>query len=153
MLLDHGTGSRNNLVSSLRRDRRREVDTCTTSRGALGNPRSSGRAIGAGHSTLGQSRSSTGDATAVVGRNAPAILTHPDADRLRPGPFGINRPPGQLPARFGVSATPMMLRDLLTSEARFDARFGARPVSGISADSRAVKPGFLFAAVPGTKAD
>jgi UDP-N-acetylmuramoyl-L-alanyl-D-glutamate--2,6-diaminopimelate ligase len=47
----------------------------------------------------------------------------------------------------------MMLRDLLTNEARFDARFGARPVSGISADSRAVKPGFLFAAIPGTKAD
>src|SRR5579872_5746520 len=47
----------------------------------------------------------------------------------------------------------MLLRDLLTSEARFDARFGARPVSGISADSRGVKPGFLFAAVPGTKAD
>jgi UDP-N-acetylmuramoyl-L-alanyl-D-glutamate--2,6-diaminopimelate ligase len=47
----------------------------------------------------------------------------------------------------------MMLRDLLTDEARFDARFGARAVTGISADSRAVKPGFLFAAVPGTKAD
>ncbi len=47
----------------------------------------------------------------------------------------------------------MMLRDLLTSEARFDARFGARDVSGVTADSRAVKPGFLFAAVPGTKAD
>jgi UDP-N-acetylmuramoyl-L-alanyl-D-glutamate--2,6-diaminopimelate ligase len=47
----------------------------------------------------------------------------------------------------------MLLRDLLTSDARFDARFGARVVGGISADSRAVKPGFLFAAVPGTKAD
>jgi UDP-N-acetylmuramoyl-L-alanyl-D-glutamate--2,6-diaminopimelate ligase len=47
----------------------------------------------------------------------------------------------------------MMLRDLLTSEARFDARFDTLPVSGISADSRAVKPGFVFAAVPGTKAD
>jgi UDP-N-acetylmuramoyl-L-alanyl-D-glutamate--2,6-diaminopimelate ligase len=47
----------------------------------------------------------------------------------------------------------MQLRELLTSEARFDGRFGAREVSGISADSRAVKPGFLFAAVPGTKAD
>jgi UDP-N-acetylmuramoyl-L-alanyl-D-glutamate--2,6-diaminopimelate ligase len=47
----------------------------------------------------------------------------------------------------------MMLRDLLTSEARFDARFGARAVSGVTADSRAVRPGFLFAAVPGTKAD
>src|SRR5579859_6582261 len=47
----------------------------------------------------------------------------------------------------------MLLRDLLTSEARFDARFAAREIGGISADSRAVKPGFLFAAVPGTKAD
>src|ERR1700719_2162785 len=47
----------------------------------------------------------------------------------------------------------MMLRDLLTSEARFGERFGTLPVSGISADSRAVKPGFLFAAVPGAKAD
>jgi UDP-N-acetylmuramoyl-L-alanyl-D-glutamate--2,6-diaminopimelate ligase len=47
----------------------------------------------------------------------------------------------------------MMLRDLLTSDARFDARFGTLPIGGISADSRAVKPGFLFAAVPGTKAD
>jgi len=47
----------------------------------------------------------------------------------------------------------MMLRDLLTSEARYDPRFGLLPVNGISGDSRAVKPGFLFAAVPGTKAD
>jgi UDP-N-acetylmuramoyl-L-alanyl-D-glutamate--2,6-diaminopimelate ligase len=47
----------------------------------------------------------------------------------------------------------MMLRDLLTSEDRFDERFGTLPVSGISADSRAVKPGFLFAAVSGAKAD
>jgi UDP-N-acetylmuramoyl-L-alanyl-D-glutamate--2,6-diaminopimelate ligase len=47
----------------------------------------------------------------------------------------------------------MLLRDLVTGEARFDARFGAREVSGISADSRAIRPGFLFVAVPGTKAD
>ena len=47
----------------------------------------------------------------------------------------------------------MVLRDLLTSEARFDARFGTVTVSGISADSRTVKPGFLFAAIPGTRAD
>src|SRR6266436_1471908 len=56
-------------------------------------------------------------------------------------------------ARFGVSAAPMMLRDLLTSEARCDGRFGTLAVTGISADSRAVKPGFLFVAVPGTKVD
>jgi len=47
----------------------------------------------------------------------------------------------------------MMLRDLLTSEARFDEQFGALAVNGISADSRTVEPGFLFAAVPGAKAD
>jgi UDP-N-acetylmuramoyl-L-alanyl-D-glutamate--2,6-diaminopimelate ligase len=47
----------------------------------------------------------------------------------------------------------MMLRDLLTSDARYDERWGTAVVSGLSADSRAVKPGFLFAAVPGTKAD
>jgi UDP-N-acetylmuramoyl-L-alanyl-D-glutamate--2,6-diaminopimelate ligase len=47
----------------------------------------------------------------------------------------------------------MLLRDLLPDEARFPERFGALAVEGISADSRTVKPGFLFAAVPGTKAD
>ncbi|HSV25827.1 MAG TPA: UDP-N-acetylmuramoyl-L-alanyl-D-glutamate--2,6-diaminopimelate ligase [Xanthobacteraceae bacterium] len=47
----------------------------------------------------------------------------------------------------------MMLRDLLIGEARFEKRFEALRVSGISADSRAVKPGFVFAAVPGTRAD
>src|SRR5262245_5123916 len=47
----------------------------------------------------------------------------------------------------------MMLHDLLTSEARCDGRFGTLAVTGISADSRAVKSGFLFAAVPGTKSD
>jgi UDP-N-acetylmuramoyl-L-alanyl-D-glutamate--2,6-diaminopimelate ligase len=47
----------------------------------------------------------------------------------------------------------MKLRDLLTDDARIDGRFGAREIAGIAADSRAVKPGFLFVAVPGTKAD
>jgi UDP-N-acetylmuramoyl-L-alanyl-D-glutamate--2,6-diaminopimelate ligase len=47
----------------------------------------------------------------------------------------------------------MMLRDLLAFEARFEERFGALAIGDITADSRAVKPGFLFAAVPGTKAD
>ena len=46
-----------------------------------------------------------------------------------------------------------MLRDLLTSEARCDGRFGTLAVTGISADSRTVKPGFLFVAVQGAKAD
>jgi UDP-N-acetylmuramoyl-L-alanyl-D-glutamate--2,6-diaminopimelate ligase len=47
----------------------------------------------------------------------------------------------------------MLLRDLLADDARFDARFGALAITGVVADSRAVKPGCLFAAVPGTKAD
>jgi UDP-N-acetylmuramoyl-L-alanyl-D-glutamate--2,6-diaminopimelate ligase len=47
----------------------------------------------------------------------------------------------------------MKLSDLLTDQASLDARTGARDVTGITADSRAVKPGFVFVAVPGTKAD
>src|SRR5262249_50471325 len=47
----------------------------------------------------------------------------------------------------------MKLRDLLTDDARFEPRFGALDIHGITADSRTVKPHFLFAAVPGTKAD
>jgi UDP-N-acetylmuramoyl-L-alanyl-D-glutamate--2,6-diaminopimelate ligase len=47
----------------------------------------------------------------------------------------------------------MKLRDLLPEGARYDARFAAREIAGISADSRAVKPDYLFVAVPGTKAD
>jgi UDP-N-acetylmuramoyl-L-alanyl-D-glutamate--2,6-diaminopimelate ligase len=47
----------------------------------------------------------------------------------------------------------MKLRDLLSADARYDAGQGARDIGGISADSRAIKPGFLFAAVPGSKAD
>src|SRR5260370_32240849 len=47
----------------------------------------------------------------------------------------------------------MMLRDLLTSEARCDGRFATLAVTGISADSRAVKPGFLFVAVAGARVD
>jgi UDP-N-acetylmuramoyl-L-alanyl-D-glutamate--2,6-diaminopimelate ligase len=47
----------------------------------------------------------------------------------------------------------MKLRDLLPGDARFEQRFGALDIHGISADSRMVKAQFLFAAVPGTKAD
>jgi UDP-N-acetylmuramoyl-L-alanyl-D-glutamate--2,6-diaminopimelate ligase len=47
----------------------------------------------------------------------------------------------------------MNLRDLLPPGAEMDARFDALPIAGITADSRMAKPGFLFAAVPGTKAD
>ncbi len=47
----------------------------------------------------------------------------------------------------------MKLRDLLPPDARCDARLEALEIAGITADSRAIKAGFLFVAVPGTKAD
>jgi UDP-N-acetylmuramoyl-L-alanyl-D-glutamate--2,6-diaminopimelate ligase len=47
----------------------------------------------------------------------------------------------------------MRLRDLLCENTRLEARFDALAIAGLSADSRAVKPGFLFVAVPGTKVD
>jgi UDP-N-acetylmuramoyl-L-alanyl-D-glutamate--2,6-diaminopimelate ligase len=46
----------------------------------------------------------------------------------------------------------MKLRDLVP-ESECDAQAGAREIAGVTADSRAVRPGFLFVAVPGTKAD
>jgi UDP-N-acetylmuramoyl-L-alanyl-D-glutamate--2,6-diaminopimelate ligase len=47
----------------------------------------------------------------------------------------------------------MKLRDLLPDDAVCDPVSGARDVSGIAADSRAVQPGFVFVAIPGSKAD
>jgi UDP-N-acetylmuramoyl-L-alanyl-D-glutamate--2,6-diaminopimelate ligase len=47
----------------------------------------------------------------------------------------------------------MKLSELLTDSASLDARTGAIEVGGITADSRAVKRGDVFVAVPGTKAD
>jgi UDP-N-acetylmuramoyl-L-alanyl-D-glutamate--2,6-diaminopimelate ligase len=47
----------------------------------------------------------------------------------------------------------MKLHDILPDDARWDRRFGGRDIVGISADSRAIKPGYLFVAVPGAKAD
>ncbi len=47
----------------------------------------------------------------------------------------------------------MLLRDLLPENIQCDERFSGLPITGIGADSRSVKPGFLFAAVPGTRAD
>ena len=46
----------------------------------------------------------------------------------------------------------MKLRDLLP-EASIDARQGATEIAGVAADSRKVKPGFLFVAIAGAKAD
>jgi UDP-N-acetylmuramoyl-L-alanyl-D-glutamate--2,6-diaminopimelate ligase len=47
----------------------------------------------------------------------------------------------------------MKLSELLPDDAACDPRFAARDVTGISADSRLVKPGHLFVAVAGSKAD
>ena len=47
----------------------------------------------------------------------------------------------------------MKLADLPLEKARFEARFAGRELAGIAADSREVKPGDLFVAVPGTKSD
>jgi len=45
------------------------------------------------------------------------------------------------------------LSDLIGRDGAFDARFAALDVSGIASDSRQVKRGDLFVAVPGNKAD
>jgi len=47
----------------------------------------------------------------------------------------------------------MTLAELMGPEARLPAPWGAVPILGLTADSRAVKPGFLFAALPGTHTD
>jgi UDP-N-acetylmuramoyl-L-alanyl-D-glutamate--2,6-diaminopimelate ligase len=57
-----------------------------------------------------------------------------------------------LSARPGMTENEMKLSDLVTEAAR-DPRLGALAISGITADSRKVKKGDLFVAVPGTKAD
>ena len=47
----------------------------------------------------------------------------------------------------------MKLRDLLTEEGALAPADADRTIGGVAADSRRVKPGDLFVAVPGTKAD
>jgi UDP-N-acetylmuramoyl-L-alanyl-D-glutamate--2,6-diaminopimelate ligase len=47
----------------------------------------------------------------------------------------------------------MKLRELIPADAICEPRFDALEVTGISADSRSIKPGYVFAAVPGTKTD
>ncbi len=47
----------------------------------------------------------------------------------------------------------MTLGELMGPDARLPAPWGAVPILGLTADSRAVKPGFLFAALPGTRTD
>src|SRR4029077_3019104 len=48
--------------------------------------------------------------------------------------------------------TPMILRELFP-DAAFDERHGGRAIGGVAVDSRKVKPGDAFVAVPGSKAD
>src|SRR5262245_36993181 len=47
----------------------------------------------------------------------------------------------------------MKLKELLTIDAISDARFDALDLGGITADSRAIKPGDLFVAITGSKQD
>jgi UDP-N-acetylmuramoyl-L-alanyl-D-glutamate--2,6-diaminopimelate ligase len=47
----------------------------------------------------------------------------------------------------------MKLGDLQIEDARIDARLATLDIAGITADSRKVKPGFLFFAIAGAKAD
>jgi UDP-N-acetylmuramoyl-L-alanyl-D-glutamate--2,6-diaminopimelate ligase len=47
----------------------------------------------------------------------------------------------------------MKLADLLIDSAKLDARIGAIEAGGITMDSRAVRPGDVFVAVPGNKVD
>src|SRR4051794_21410550 len=47
----------------------------------------------------------------------------------------------------------MRLADLLPPDAEYDQRFATVPIAGVTADSRKVKAGDLFVAIPGNKAD
>ncbi len=47
----------------------------------------------------------------------------------------------------------MKLREILPPDADFDARHADVDVGGVTADSRALKPGDMFVAIPGTKTD
>jgi UDP-N-acetylmuramoyl-L-alanyl-D-glutamate--2,6-diaminopimelate ligase len=47
----------------------------------------------------------------------------------------------------------MKLRDVLIEQAELDPRFADTEIAGITADSRRVRPGDLFVAVPGVKTD
>jgi UDP-N-acetylmuramoyl-L-alanyl-D-glutamate--2,6-diaminopimelate ligase len=85
-------------------------------------------------------------------RGNPQEICSDGSDRLRRILVGINEPVGGLRSIRGLGDA-MMLHDLLTGEARCDGRFGTLEVTGISADSRAVKPGFVFAAVRGAKSN
>ncbi len=47
----------------------------------------------------------------------------------------------------------MTLGELIGPEGKLSASSARVPIAGLAADSRAVKPGYLFAALPGVKTD
>ena len=47
----------------------------------------------------------------------------------------------------------MTLGELLGPEAKLPAGLDRIPIEGLAADSREVRPGYLFAALPGVKTD
>ena len=47
----------------------------------------------------------------------------------------------------------MTLGELIGPEGKLSASSACVPIAGLAADSRAVKPGYLFAALPGVKTD
>lgn len=47
----------------------------------------------------------------------------------------------------------MNLGELIGPEAKLSASLARVPIAGLAADSREVKPGYLFAALPGVKTD
>ena len=47
----------------------------------------------------------------------------------------------------------MLLGDLASGDPRVPANFGSMEISGLSADSRTIRPGFMFAAISGSAAD
>jgi UDP-N-acetylmuramoyl-L-alanyl-D-glutamate--2,6-diaminopimelate ligase len=53
----------------------------------------------------------------------------------------------------GRESFDMRLGDLLPPDAEYDRRFAGLTVTGLTADSRKVRPGNLFVAVPGTRTD
>ena len=48
---------------------------------------------------------------------------------------------------------PMTLGELIGPEAGLPPSWSRLPIAGLTADSRAVKPGYLFAALPGVNTD
>src|SRR5262245_7213326 len=57
------------------------------------------------------------------------------------------------PVQTNRSQSAMLLSSLLGADMTAPAGADALDVKGITADSRCVQPGFLFVAIPGTKAD